>query len=296
MKNKNVAENMFNVFNISLMVILIICTVIPFWMSIVGSFNEGLDYTRGGVYFWPREFTLTNYLFVLSDKQIFQAFFVSIMRTTIGTVASILFTVTIAYGMASKNLKGKNVYAIFMIVTMYISGGIIPTYILFKNLGLIDNFLVYIIPGLFSVYNMIIIQSAFREIPEAVAESARLDGATEYRILFSLFMPMSKPVIAAVSLFIAVGHWNSYFDSMMYTTSPKLQTVQLYLQQIISKATMASGIAGRAAQAMPTERLTISSVTITLATMILTTVPILCVYPFVQKHFVKGIMIGSIKG
>lgn len=296
MKNKSTGERVFNVMNIAFMVILIICTIIPFWMSIVGSFNEGLDYTRGGVYFWPREFTLTNYKFVLSDKQIFQAFFISVMRTTIGTFASILFTATIAYGMAAKNLKGKNIYGIFMIITMYISGGIIPTYILLKNLGLINNFLVYIIPGLFSVYNMIIIQSAFREIPDAVAESARLDGASEYRILFNLYMPMSKPVIAAVSLFIAVGHWNSYFDSMMYTTSPKLQTIQLYLQQIISKATMASGIAGRAAQAMPTERLTISSVTITLATMILTTVPILCVYPFVQKHFVKGIMVGSIKG
>ena len=286
----------FHALNVCLLMGLVVVTLLPFWTSIVGSLNDGTDFSRGGVYFWPRKFTMNNYRFVLSDSKIFDSFFISLLRTIIGTFTSVFFTSIVAYGMESKQLKGKGFYAAFMVITMYFSGGIIPGYILIKNLHLIDNFLVYIIPCLFSVYNMILIQSSYREIPEAIRESAKMDGASEYTILLRLFIPMSKPVLAAVSLFTAVGHWNSYFDSMMYTTDASLQTIQYYLQQIITKTSLAIGLAGRAAQAMPAERMTVSSMTITLATMVLTTIPIICVYPIVQRHFVKGIMIGSVKG
>lgn len=296
MREKGIGARIFQIVNVAVMLFLVFVTVFPFWSSIVGSLNEGLDYTRGGVYFWPRKFSLTSYKFLLQDEQIFRAMLVSVLRTVLGTASGLIVTACVSYAMIQKRLRGRSLYAVFMIFTMYFSGGVIPTYLLYQNLGLIDNFLVYILPSLFNVYYMIIIQASFREIPEAVPESARLDGAGEYRIFWSLYLPMSVPVIAAVSLFIAVGHWNSYFDSMMYTSEIELQTIQYYLQRMISQATQSMGVASRAQAAMPAERTTISAQTITLATMVFVTVPILVVYPFVQKYFVKGVMVGSVKG
>ena len=296
MKVRSSGEKAFNYFNILVLLALVALTMGPLWISMVGSFNEGLDYTRGGVYFWPRKFSLLNYRIIFSDETILNAYYVSIARTLIGTAICVIFTSVVAYAMSAQRLKFKGVYVIIMLVTMFFSGGIIPSYLLIKQLGLLDNFGVYIIPGIFNVFYMIIIQNSFREIPNSVSESAKIDGAGEYRILFSLYLPMSLPVIAAVSLFVAVGHWNSYFDSMMYTTSDTLQTVQLFLQKMLAKTMFAANAANSAAAAIPEERRTISAQTIILATMIATTMPILFVYPFVQKHIIKGIMIGSIKG
>lgn len=295
MKTK-IGGKVFDLVNVLIMLALIAITIIPFWTCIVGSFSDGTDYMRGGVYLWPRIFTTVNYEFLLQDSQVFTAFLVSFIRTLVGTVTGVLFTSLAAYGLMSDKLKFKRFYIVFMLITMYFAGGVIPNYILYQKLHLIDNFLVYIIPMMFSVYNLIIIQSSFKEIPGAIAESARLDGANEYRIFWSLYLPMSKPVIAAISLFVAVGHWNSYFDSMMYTSQIELQTIQYYLYKIITQATQALAVSSRAQQAMPTDRMAVSSTTLQLATMVLVTVPILIVYPFVQKHFVKGIRVGSVKG
>jgi putative aldouronate transport system permease protein len=294
---KHAKVGAFDIFNVGIMLVLLFLTLAPFWFTLVGSFNEGLDFTRGGVYIWPRKFSILNYRFVLSDSQIVQAFVISVSRTVIGTVTSILFTAVAAYGMSSKALKGKPVYWTLMIITMFFGGGLIPSYVLLNGLGLINNYFVYIIPGLFSVYTLLIFQTNFREIPASIAESARIDGASEYRILFRLVLPMSLPVIATMSLFAAVGHWNSYMDSMLFTSKDSLQTIQYYLQRIISKSTFAQNVATRAAQAVPIEqRSTVSAQTIILAAMVVTTVPILTVYPFAQKYFLKGIMIGAIKG
>lgn len=287
-------DKIFNAFNIMLMLIIIFLTLYPFWYSLVGSFNVGDDYMKGGVYFWPRKVTFDNYKVVFSDKSIITAMGVTIARTVIGTFASVLFTSIFAYGFSRKNLMGKKYYAIICLITMYFSGGLIPYYMLIKRLGLLNNFLVYIIPGLFSFFNVLILQSFFREIPDSIVESAKMDGAGEYRIFFKLIIPLSKPVLATIALFNAVGHWNSFFDSMLYTTKPGLQTIQVLLMKIIRSRDGATKLAEMGVSM--TQAANTTSVTIQLATMMVATVPILLVYPFLQRYFVSGLTIGSVKG
>lgn len=180
--------------------------------------------------------------------------------------------------------------------TMFFGGGLIPYFLLMRDLGLYDTFWVYIIPSLFSVWNMIIIQSFMRDLPQALFESARIDGAREYRIFFQLVLPLSKPVLAAIALFTCVGHWNSYFDSMMYTASDSLQTIQLFLKKVITDPAFSNSVGGQAAANIPDQAYKITPRTVKLATMMVTAMPIVAIYPFLQKYFVKGIMIGAVKG
>jgi len=179
---------------------------------------------------------------------------------------------------------------------MFFGGGLIPYFLLIKNIGLYDNFWVYIIPGLFSIWNMIIIQSFMRELPSSLIESAKIDGANEYRIFFQIVLPLSKAVLAAIALFTVVGHWNSYFDAMMYTNKPELQTIQLYLKKVLTDPSAARSVGTQAAKTMPIAARRITPQSIKFATMAVTAAPIVMVYPFLQKYFVSGVMIGSIKG
>lgn len=293
---KSTGEKWFSAINTVIMIIIMILMLAPFWFSIVGSLNEGLDYMRGGVFFWPRSFTLSNYMGVFSEPTIFNAYLVTAQRTLVGTVTHVLFTSLVAYGMSRPNLKGKNIYMMFIMFTMFFGGGLIPTYLLYQDLRLLDNFLVYIIPGLFGVWDMIILLSFFRSIPEALIESAKIDGAGEFRIFWKFILPLSMPALAAIALFTGVGHWNSYFDSLMFTSSESLQTVQLFLMRLMTDATYAQGVSAQAASQLPQAAKKVSPETLKLAMMIATTAPILVIYPFLQKYFVKGVMIGSIKG
>jgi putative aldouronate transport system permease protein len=267
----------------------------PFWYSVIGSLNDGQDYLRGGIYFWPRVFTLANYQAVFRDRTIFNSFLVTAAKAVAGAFSNIAITSLAAYAMSRPQLKGKKFYAICMAITMYFGGGLIPYFILIKNLGLYNNFLVYIIPGLFSIWNMIIFRSFFTEIPVSLIESAKIDGAMEYRIFFRIILPLSKAVMAAILLFGLVGHWNSYFDSMMFTQSVSLQTIQLFLKKIITDSGSASAMAGRLGMEIPEQARKINAQTLKLAAMVVTAFPIICVYPFLQKHFVKGVLIGSVK-
>ncbi|HEY8421180.1 MAG TPA: carbohydrate ABC transporter permease [Thermoclostridium sp.] len=295
MKSVNKADLIFNIFNSVFMLFLVFITVLPFWVCLAGSFSDSYEYTLGGVIFLPRGFNLYNYKVVFMDKTIFDAFLITILRTVIGTISSLLFTSLVAYGMSRKNLKGRNIYMSYMLVTMFFGGGLIPYYVVLKKLGLIDNFLVYIIPLLFSVWNMLVFISYFREIPEVILESARIDGINEYGIFFLFIVPLSKPVFAAIALFTAISHWNSFYDSLVFTSSNKLQTIQLFLYRIISNSSEAAGMARAAAMAVPPGIRKPSSETIKLATMIVTIAPILVTYPFLQKYFIKGVMIGAVK-
>lgn len=288
-------DKIFDYVNILGMLIVIFLTLYPFWFTVVGSFNIGSDYMAGGVNFWPRKFTLENYIVVFRNKQIVNAFVITVLRTFIGTATSVLFTAIFAYGFSRKNLMGRNLYAVIAMITMYFGGGLIPGYMLIKNLHLIDNFLVYIIPCIFSFWNVLIIQSFFREIPESMIESAKIDGAGDYRIFFRLIIPLSMPVLATITLFNGVGHWNSYFDSMLFTNKQSLQTIQVVIMKIIRNRDIAVSMATKSG--LNTAKLEkTSSVTIQLATMIVATVPILILYPFLQRYFVAGMTIGSIKG
>lgn len=278
------------------MVLMMIIMVFPFWYCLVGSFNNGTDYLRGGIYFWPREFTWANYSAVFQNETIFTAFTVSVLKSVIGTATSLLVTAMAAYAMNRSQLRGKRFYIPFMTITMYFGGGLIPYFLLIANLGLYDNFWVYIIPGLFSVWNLIILKSFFAELSVSLIESAKMDGAGEYRIFFQIILPLSKPALATLILFSLVGHWNSYFDSMMFTSSTDLQTIQFFLKKLITDPGAASGLASSAAMAIPESARKVTPQTIKLAAMIITSAPIICVYPFLQKYFVKGLSLGSVKG
>lgn len=286
----------FDVVNVLIMIVMMFVMIYPLWYCAVGSFSEGQDYIRGGVYFWPRKFTLANYTAIFYDNTIVNAFQVTVLKCVIGTVTSLLFTSIVSYGMIYPKLKFKNFYIAVIMFTMFFGGGLIPYFLLIQQIGLYDSFWVYIIPSLFSVWNMVIIQSFMRELPQALFESARIDGAREYRIFFQLVIPLSKPVLAAIALFTFVGHWNGYFDSMMYTSSQSLQTIQLFLKKVITDPAFSKSVGSQAAATIPDQAYKITPRTVKMATMIVTALPVVMVYPFLQKYFVQGIMIGAVKG
>ena len=286
----------FDWINYAVMAVLAFIMIYPLWYCIVGSLNEGMDYLRGGVFLWPRKWTFANYKAVFLDKAILNAFWVTIWKCLIGTVTSVLCTAMVAYAITRPKLKLKKIYIPFIMLTMFFSGGLIPYFILIVDLNLYDSFWVYIIPTMFSAYNMIIIQSFMRDLPSELIESAKLDGASEYRIFFQMILPLSKPVLATIALFTVVNHWNAYFDSMMYTSSQELQTIQLFLKKVITDPSVSRGLGSAATIAIPDQAATLTPQVVKLATMVVTALPIVCVYPFLQRYFVKGVTVGAVKG
>jgi len=281
-----------------LMIIVIVATVYPFWYSAVISFNNGMDAARGGIYLWPRMFTFENYRAVFSSDQIFSGFIVSVSRTIIGTLTGLAFTSMFAYAIAHTNLMFKKGYMILLLIAMYFSGGMIPYFLVIMNLGLMNNFLVYIIPNLLGIWNAIIMRSFFREIPPSLEEAARIDGANDFYIFIKVIIPISTPVFATIALFIGVMHWNSWFDAAYYVTNRSLKTLAFWLVEIIKQASIHS-MNATTGQDMTREAMgaaqNITAETIRMSTMMIVVIPILCVYPFLQRYFVKGIMIGSLK-
>ena len=286
----------FDWINYTVMVLLAFILVYPLWYCVAGSLNEGMDYLRGGVFLWPRKWTLANYKAVFLDSAILNAFWVTIWKCLVGTVTSVLCTAMVAYAITRPKLRLKKLYIPFIMLTMFFSGGLIPYFILIVDLGLYDSFWVYVIPTMFSAYNMIIIQSFMRELPSELIESAKLDGASEYRIFFQMILPLSKPVLATIALFTVVTHWNSYFDSMMYTSSQELQTIQLFLKKVITDPSVSRGLGSAATIAIPDQAATLTPQVVKLATMVVTALPVVCIYPFLQRYFVKGVTVGAVKG
>lgn len=288
-----VKNTWFDYLNILFMIFFAFITLYPIYYVLIGSFNEGLDYTAGGVYFWPRKFTLDNYRVVLNDVRIWQGYLVTIGRTLLATTLHLLVTSMVAYAMSRRELRGKKIFYWINIITMFFGGGLIPYFIVIKYLGLFNDFLVYVIPAAYSVYNMIVIQNFFKTIPNEIKESATIDGANEYITFFKIMLPLSKPVLATVALWNIVGHWNSYFESMYYITNQKLYTLQYVLMRIINESTVPTG----GIVPLPPDIFErISPKTVSLAAIMVSTIPVLLVYPFLQKYFTKGIVIGSLKG
>lgn len=266
----------------------------PFYNSVVLSLNEGKDAQLGGIYFWPRAFTLDNYKKVFVNAAIWRAFAVSTLRVITGTSLSLLVTSMFAYAASKPHLKFRKFYLSMVLVSMYFSGGLIPTFLVIRSIGLMNNFLVYIVTWAFNAFYSYIFLSFFRGMPAALIESAKIDGAGEWLIYFRIVMPLSKAPLAAVGLFTAVNHWNAWNDNMLYVKEESLTTLSYMFvrmiksQEMLENAAAAVSEMGRASG--------VSSITLQLATMMVSVVPILFVYPFVQKHFTSGIMIGSIKG
>lgn len=291
-------DRIMHVFIYIFLIILTFVTFYPFWNSLVISFNEGRDTMLGGITFWPREFTFDNYQIVFQDKRLMNAFIIAILRTVIGTIMSVFATAILAYGLSKKELIGRKYIMIFCLITLFFSGGLIPTFLLIRGLGLMDTFWVMIIPSLILVWNMIIFRTFFQQLPVGLEESAKIDGAGYWGIFFRIVLPLSGPVIATLALFTAVFHWNDWFFPSIYITSENLIPIQTLLQKILNINTASSQKAQMDAGALAHMSKALSSVTgksLSMATMMVATLPIIMVYPFVQKHFVKGVLIGSLK-
>ncbi|MBD0381966.1 carbohydrate ABC transporter permease [Paenibacillus sedimenti] len=285
-------EVAFDQFNNLLMLAICFATLYPIWYVLVNSLNDGNDAMRGGIYWWPRVFSFDSYLAVFANDGIMLAMGVTVAKTLVGTVVHVLFTAMVAYAFSRRELIGRPIYMFLGTVTLFFSGGLIPHYLLIRDLGMLDSFWVYIIPAMFSFFDLIIFLSFFREIPDALEEAAKIDGANDFKIFYQIILPVSMPVIATIALFHGVYQWNDYFTGMIYINNSDLQPIQTYLYRVVAQSSsnqMAAAATGSIAK-------TVSSQSIKLATMVVTTLPIVIVYPFLQKYFVKGFMIGSIKG
>lgn len=297
-------EKAFTVFNNIFMVVLGLVSFYPFIYMLAVSFNDGMDTMKNGVWLLPNKFTFVNYQVVLNNPVIKSAFMVTIGRTVIGTITSLIVTALAAYALSFKELPFKKLIGLYILIPMLFGGGIVPYYLQLKNLHLINSFWVYIIPGLFSIWNMFVMRSFFIGIPESLRESAEIDGANQLTVLIKIIFPLSLPMFAALGLFTAVGHWNDWFAGAFFVNKINLIPLQTYLQRLLNAsdlsavtstgATASKALSESAARGGDITRITLMSVK--MATVMIGTLPILCVYPFLQKYFVKGVLIGSVKG
>ncbi|WP_028608992.1 carbohydrate ABC transporter permease [Paenibacillus harenae] len=272
--------------------IVVFVTLYPFYYILLITLNAGTDTAIGGMYLWPRQFTLGNYLYFLEDPKWISAFGISMLRTIAGTALGVLFTAIVAYGLAKRDLIFRKSYFLIVVVAMNFSGGLIAFYIVLKSLGLINTFGVYVIPGMLNLFFLLIAITFFTEIPEELGESARIDGASEVRIFTKIILPVSMPLLATMSLFIGSGQWNAWLDSAYFVQDERLRTLTYRMMQVINQTMVPSGEAQSAAMS----RSSVTPFSIQATAMIVSIVPILGVYPFLQKYFVSGMMLGSVKG
>lgn len=295
-KNKNKAGWPDIILGI-LMLLVIVVTLYPFLNVLAVSLNDATDTAKGGLSIYPRAFTLQNYKEIFSSNNLLlTAFRNSVLRTVIGTIASTFACAVLAYILSRKNFIFRKQLGVMLILTMYVSGGLIPAFLINKELGLVNNFAVYIIPGLVSAFNVIVIRSFIDGLPDALEESARIDGANDFTVFIKIIMPLCMPVLATVALFVAVGQWNNWFDTYLYARSNEnLTTLQYELMKIMDNASSmsASDVSMMNGQQMTAQKTTPES--IKMAITIVATVPILIVYPFLQKYFVSGLTLGAVK-
>lgn len=291
---RSLGEKIFDVMNVAFLILFTFIMLYPFWNQFVISLNEGTNTMTGGVYFYPRRPTIQNYVYVFQRSNILRGGMISVMRSVFGTGSHLLATGLLAYVTTIKYFKPRNAIRFIFLVTLYFGGGLIPTYLLFNRLGLTESFTVYWLPSLLSGYNMLLIASYIQGLPDSLAESARVDGASEIRTYFRIILPICKPVFAALAIMTAVTHWNSWFDVMIYNPSGRWDTLQVYLRRILLDAEQAAQLLADQRQHEAMRNLTTTS--IRAATTMIVTIPIVLVYPFFQKYFIGGITIGAVKG
>lgn len=280
---------------------VVVVTVYPFWNTIAVSFNDGLDSLKGGITIWPRKFTLKNYTNLFETDYIFRAGFISVSRTILQTILNVFCTCMLAYALSRKEFVLKKPLTSIIVISMYINAGLIPGYMLIKKLGLLNNYLVYIIPNLIDVFNFILVRTYINGLPDSFVESARIDGANEFKIFMEIVMPLIIPSIAMTCLFVAVGAWNSWFDTYLYCSPKKnLHSLQYVLMSFLqasqsqsNSASSANSMALAAASGAASNQVT--PVAMRASITMVATIPILVVYPFVQKYFVTGMTIGGVK-
>jgi len=289
-------ERFFYGLNIFLLILLSLSIILPFLHILALSFNGGKDAMRGGVYFWPRVFSLENYKEVFSDNRIINGYKITLGRTIIGTTLSVFLTAMAAYALKRKTLPGRSFFTFLIFFTMLFSGGMIPYYMVLRNLGLLNSFWIYVIPGLYSSWNIIVMRTFFETIDIGLEESAKLDGCGELRIFLQIILPLSKPVIAVIALFVGVGHWNDWFTGAYYVKKRELFPVQTVLREMLTTQERLKSLMSTSYETAIAARRQVTGESLKMATIIVSVVPIVCVYPFIQKYFTKGVMIGAIKG
>ena len=283
-RKKTKKIQVFPIVNAVIMILFVIITLYPVLNTLAISLNDGTDALRGGIYLLPRKFTWKNYTTVLQKDNLITGAYITVARTIIDAI--------LAFIVSRKRFLFKKEVSLFWVITMYVNGGLIPTFLLYKGLGLTNSFWVYVIPGMVSAFNMLVIRTYMNGIPDSLEESAQLDGAGYTTIFLKIYSPLCKPVYATVALFVAVGQWNSWFDAMLYNRmSDNLTTLQYELMKLLSSVTNQ----GTNAEAMKNAVGTVTPTSVRAAATIITMLPIICIYPFLQKYFVTGLTLGGVK-
>jgi putative aldouronate transport system permease protein len=289
----------FHFLNTCFLLLISFITLYPFWNTIAISLNDAMDSMRGGVTFWPRRFSLFNYEVIFQTGSIPHAFFISVARTLINLVTSVFFTAMIAYVLSRREFVLRKPFTLILILSMYVNAGLIPTYFLIMRLGMINSFWVYIIPGIINAFNFVVMRTYMRSLPESIIESARIDGCGDFYIFSRIILPLCLPVLATIGLFVAVGSWNSWFDTMIYNSGRvNLHTLQYklmeYLQSSQSQGRSAAD-AGSMALSSQGGSSMVTPMSIRAAITVVAAAPILFVYPFMQRYFVVGLNVGGVK-
>jgi putative aldouronate transport system permease protein len=277
----------------TVLLLLSICTLYPFWHVLMYALSDPKLSMGGGIFLIPRGFSLSSFEILLDSKGIYTAYWNSLVRLVAGTFINLLFTAMLAYPLSLRRFMGRNMITLLIFFTMLFSGGMIPTYLLVKQLGLLDSIWALIIPGAISAWNLLIMKNYFQSIPAELEESANIDGASPARVLISVILPVSMPVIAAIALFYGVAHWNSYFDAILYINSQKEQVLQVFLRTMLNGSSLQQV---QGAESFATNIGLVTEESVKMATIIASVLPMLIIYPFLQKYYVKGVLIGSVKG
>lgn len=287
-------DRVFNVINLIIMFLMIFIYIWPLWFVVIASFSDPMQVQLGNVLFTPIGFSVASYKEMFLHSEIWTSYLNTFYYTGLGTLLNIAITVCAAYPMSRKDFMLRGPLMVFFLITMYFNGGLIPLYVLCTSLGLVNTRAVMILAGALSVYNMLIVRSYFmNSIPPSLQEAAMLDGASSAQYLFRIVLPLSKPVIAVIALYYAIGHWNDYYTALVYIQDRKLYPLQLVLKEILSTVQAKGSDTTNAADAAEKIRIAQS---LKYSTIIAATLPMLMVYPFIQKYFVKGVMVGAIKG
>lgn len=291
---KTKAGTAFDVFNGILIAILMFAMIYPFINVLVYAFNDGVDAVRGNLYLWPRKWTMANFEYVFRNDDLGRGALVSVLRVVVGTVTGVLCNALLGYIVSCKQFYGRKFIRLLFIVTMYFGGGLIPTYLLYISLGFMNSFAVYWVPALFSCYYMMLASSYIQDLPDALFESARIDGASELTIFWKLVVPLAMPMLACIAVYIGVGHWNSWFDVSLYSKDGRWDNLQIILYRLLNQATAKADMTNQ--QQLYASMRNIQPETVRAATTVVVTVPIVCIYPFFQRYFVGGITLGAVKG
>ncbi|MEK3781804.1 carbohydrate ABC transporter permease [Paenibacillus sp. FSL K6-1566] len=290
-QDKTISSRIFDFVNYTLLLIIGLVTILPFLHVIAGSFTTVTELAQKQFVLFPTVWSLDAYKYIFSTNTVFKSLGVSVGVTFFGTLFSMLLTCLMAYGLSRKDLDGRNFIMFMVLFTMLFSGGMIPTFLVVKEMGLIDSYAALIVPSAINAFNLIIMRNFFQNLPEGLEESAKIDGAGDWGILVRIVIPLSMPAIATISLFYAVTYWNTYMQAILYLNDAAKWPVQVILRQIVILASgLAADTSGMEDIVRPPEQ------TVKMAVIVVATLPILCVYPFLQKHFAKGALLGSIKG